>query len=442
MDRAESRSAATPGAREKSRRLASAVSRKITCKLLKKLSIKRNTGAFGNGSQLLDDRQNEGHTVVAPNAFRFAFGVTRKQRAGRTWGRFRSAKHANVIIHLRLKDIGVDEAIDSHSAEEVSDPFPDTARWKSLGHSERWGERAPIRTAERATQKIYHDGQAVAFVTTAFAVGTQRQQRSAGHDVRGVRSAVASIVHCPAFRNFLSLSQSHFDFSIRSRTCSHINHNGWLVLARECDCNGIRTEHALHAPQRGNDGRCIGHCPPDHVVGDRLEYVVAGDAEMIGVHDGNPTGSRFLCQVDGHLIRARAYHQTEAVIAINGRGTWRRSQKFDLRFGINQALANLANVAAHTRHAVRVDTSQVCGNEHISGLRSVAFRQTKIDEHASAELVQRFRRKRLGSYTVHGVMPQLIRTNFPPVCRVLNAIVYPPFGTSNSAEVFYARNLD
>jgi hypothetical protein len=50
---------------------------------------------------------------------------------------------------------------------------------------------------------------------------------------------------------------------------------------------------------------------------------------------------------------------------------------------------------------MRVDASQVRSGEHIGGLGGIAFRNTEMHEHASAEFLKRFDRKNLLLYVRH-----------------------------------------
>ena len=81
------------------------------------------------------------------------------------------AKDAYVVVHLALERIDVHEAIDAHGTEEMADAFANAALRSFLTQGERRREGTPIGAAEHRAQHVDHDGQTVALVPSAFAVG-------------------------------------------------------------------------------------------------------------------------------------------------------------------------------------------------------------------------------------------------------------------------------
>ena len=79
------------------------------------------------------------------------------------------AKHAYVVVDLTAELVLVDEGIDSHRAEEVTDPLADAARGDLLAQGERRCEGPPVGAAEHAAEHVYGDGERVALVAPLFA---------------------------------------------------------------------------------------------------------------------------------------------------------------------------------------------------------------------------------------------------------------------------------
>src|SRR6266403_2806938 len=86
-----------------------------------KMLLEGNAGFPGDVAQLLEDRQNQGHTFLAPHLFHLAFGIAGDQRAvgARRW--FGGAKDADVVVDLALECITIHKAVDAHGAEEMAD---------------------------------------------------------------------------------------------------------------------------------------------------------------------------------------------------------------------------------------------------------------------------------------------------------------------------------
>src|SRR6267378_496779 len=60
-------------------------------------------GFLGDVPQLLDDRQNQRHTLLMPQLFHLEFGIAGNQRAVGARRRLGGAKNADVIVDLTLK---------------------------------------------------------------------------------------------------------------------------------------------------------------------------------------------------------------------------------------------------------------------------------------------------------------------------------------------------
>ena len=207
---------------------------------------------------------------------------------------------------------------------------------------------------------------------------------------------MALAIHGPSGGNCFASAARYFDFSVGRGASGEINHDGWLFLAGEGDGDGIGAEHTLRPPKRSDQFGCVGHGPADEVAFKGFEDVVAGNAEMVGVADADPTGTSFLGHVHGHAIGLWADNQTEAVVPIDGRRTQCRAQRLDLGFGIDAPFAEHFDVAIEPGHAVGINAPEVRAGKHIGSLRRILFGNPKVQKDASAEFAQGLDVKNLG----------------------------------------------
>src|SRR4029077_3970298 len=157
-------------------------------------------------------------------------------------------------IHLCLEGVRLNEAVDPHRAEEMSDAFTNTAGrdFHFLTKSKRRSKRSPICRTEDATQHIDHHRQAVALMPAMFTVRTERQECSTFNHLSRLCSNNTVAIDSPAGRDRTAFPSSYFDLSIRSSACCHVDHDGWLLLSGEADSNRVSAKHALRSPQGSN----------------------------------------------------------------------------------------------------------------------------------------------------------------------------------------------
>src|SRR4029077_9158023 len=125
-----------------------------------------------------------------------------------------------------------------------------------------------------------------------------------------VGCAAALAVDSPTGWNRNAIPARYLYFSERHRAGGHVNHDGWLLLTGKCDGDRVGAEHALRAPQRGDQFGCVGHRPSDQVVLEGFKNIVAGDPEMIGVAHAHPSGAAFLRHLHGDAIRVRTDYES------------------------------------------------------------------------------------------------------------------------------------
>src|ERR1700682_410432 len=231
-----------------------------------RISGERDADFLGNDAEFFDHRHNQRHALLAAQLFRVAFGIAWDERTVGAGRGFRGAKDADEVINLALELIGFDEAVNAKRAEEVANSLPHAARRNFLAQSEGRRKGTPVRSAQDGTQDVDHDGEAVAFVTAALAVGAERQERAARHDVVGICRAATLIVDAPALGYGFAPSARHFDFAVSGGAGGHVDHDGRLLFCWKGDGNGIRAEHALRAPERRDQFGGIGRGHADHVA--------------------------------------------------------------------------------------------------------------------------------------------------------------------------------
>src|SRR5258708_14519396 len=143
---------------------------------------------------------------------------------------------------------------------------------------------------------------------------------------------------------------------------------------------------------------------------------------MVAVADADPAGAGFFRHPHSDLIRLRTDHEAQAVVAIDGCGTRRRTHDFDLRGGIDETFTEQIEIAGQTRHAVGIDAAQVGGGEHVGSLRRVSLGHAEIQEDASAKLAQYFDGKDSGLYVGHA--PPCFSYSIP-LTRAELALAFP-----------------
>jgi hypothetical protein len=110
---------------------------------------KSNTSFYSNIEQVFHYRCHQRDSFLTSYLFRFSLGIARDQRAVSTGCWFRGAKHANILVHLRLKLVSVNKGINSNRTKKMADALSYAARWNFISESERYCKRpqfAPLRT--------------------------------------------------------------------------------------------------------------------------------------------------------------------------------------------------------------------------------------------------------------------------------------------------------
>src|SRR2546422_4472569 len=166
--------------------------------------LEGDAGFLGDIAQLLDDRQNQRDAICAALVFCFAFRVAGQEGPVGAGSGFGGAKDADVVVNLALERIAVDEAVDLHSTKEMADAIADAALGNFLTKSKGRSERPPIRAAENAAEDVHHNGETVALVPAAVAIGTQRQKRAAVDHIIRIACSPALAVDGPALGNALA----------------------------------------------------------------------------------------------------------------------------------------------------------------------------------------------------------------------------------------------
>src|SRR6267378_8358554 len=353
-----------------------------------RISGERDANFLRNSAKLFNNRHNQGHAALTAHFFRLALGITGNKRTISARRGLRSTKCANEIIDLPLELVSLDETIDAHRAEKVSDSLPHTTCRNFLAQRKRRRKRTPISATQRTTKNVDHDGQAVAFVPATLTIRTQRQECAACDDVIRIGGAAALIVNAPTLRDRLAAASRHFNFAVSGRTSSHVDHNRRLIFSGKGDSNRVSAQHAFRAPQRRHQFGGIGHRPANHVALQGLQHVVTGDTVVIGIADADPAGTGLFGHVHCNFICLRANDQAQTIVAIDGGSAQRRAQNLDLRRRINQTFAEQIKVTRKTRHAMRIDTAQVSRSEHVGSLLRVRLGHTEVKKDASAELAQ------------------------------------------------------
>ena len=194
-----------------------------------------DSGLLRNKSQVFYHGGDERDSGRATFGFREPFGITWNQRASRPRCGTSCSEGANPIVDLAFEFGRVDEGVDSHRSEEVTDPLPHSPRRLGMIERERRSERSPIRAAERPAQQIDHRAETIPFVTTVIAIGSERQHRTAIDHRMWIRGRIPVAVDRPAVGDRLVGANRHLNFAKRSRRSCHVDHDRRLFETGKCD---------------------------------------------------------------------------------------------------------------------------------------------------------------------------------------------------------------
>ena len=88
-------------------------------------------GSSRDIQQIIDNGFQQRNSCFAANRFRFSFGIAGDQWTVGAGGGFGIAENLNPVVDLFFELVLVDEAVDLHGTEEVTDAFADAA-WPAI----------------------------------------------------------------------------------------------------------------------------------------------------------------------------------------------------------------------------------------------------------------------------------------------------------------------
>ena len=172
------------------------------------------------------------------------------------------------------------------------------------------------------------------------------------------------------------------------RAGRHVDDNGRLFVAGESDGDRIGAEHSFGAPERRNELGRVGHGPADQVALQRFQWIVTGDAEVIGVAHADPTGAVLLRFVHGDFIGLWSYDQTETVITVHRRDAAFLPNDFYLRLRIDPAQLEHFDIGVQARHAMGVDAAEIASQQNVGSLARIGIDYAKMLKNFHAKIVE------------------------------------------------------
>src|SRR5258706_2561999 len=155
----------------------------------------------GNGAKLFDDRHDQRHALLAAQFLCIALGIARNERAVGARRGLGGAEDADEVVHLPLKLVRFDEAINAKRAEKVANSLPNAARRNFLAQSKRRRERSPVCSAQHSAENVNHDSESIACVAAALAIGPERPERAACDHVIAICCGAVLIINAPTLRD-------------------------------------------------------------------------------------------------------------------------------------------------------------------------------------------------------------------------------------------------
>jgi len=204
----------------------------------------------------------------------------------------------------------------------------------------------------------------------------------------GLVAIAPFLVDDPAPGHELVLAQGDFDLSVSNGASGHVDDDWGFFVSRKCDGDRVGSEHSLRAPKRCDELGRVGHRPADKIALERLQWVVASDAEVVCVADTDPAGAVLLGFVHGDAICLWPDDETQTVVAIDRCHTGFLAGNFYLRPRIDSAQFEHLEIGMEPGDAVRIYSPQVALRQNIRCLVGISFRHTEIPEHFGGEVAQ------------------------------------------------------
>jgi hypothetical protein len=150
----------------------------------------------------------------------------------------------------------------------------------------------------------------------------------------------------------------------------------------------VGSEHSLRTPKRCDELGRVGHRPADKIALERLQWVVASDAEVVCVADTDPAGAVLLGFGHGDVVCLWPDDETQTVVAIDRRHTGFLAGNLYLRPRIDSAQFEHLEIGMEPGDAVRIYSPQVALRQDIRCLLGIGFRHAEIHEHFGGEIAQ------------------------------------------------------
>jgi hypothetical protein len=116
--------------------------------------------------------------------------------------------------------------------------------------------------------------------------------------------------------------------------------------------------------------------------------VMPGDSKMIRIPNGYPTGTTRTCFVNGNGHSPGANHEPQSLVAVNHTRTWRFVNKPNGRLAVDSPGFPEPDIATQACQPMRINTTQVGMQEHISGQLGVAVGASHVQKYLYGELPQ------------------------------------------------------
>jgi len=162
------------------------------------------------------------------------------------------------------------------------------------------------------------------------------------------------------------------------------------VARRRRERNRVRAQERLRG-ERGNHGEPgPGETGADHVVLHGLHGVVADRSEVSAVGDGHHADAHVPRFVDREPHRPGSHDDAEPTLGVDHRSGRRLADNSPSGTGIQLAGLVVPDVRAqHIRHAMRLDTAEICHRQHVRRLRRIFWAHAELLEDLRDRATQR-----------------------------------------------------
>ena len=182
--------------------------------------------------------------------------------------------------------------------------------------------------------------------------------------------------------------------------------------------DGVGAEHGKAAVRRHHDGLAVRAAEADKPFTASHLRVIACDAVMVGIADGDDANAALLCLFNGErhgLVTDKLAH---TVMSVDHGGDRRFKDHLWLGVDMDHTLFDALVITYHTLHTVTLDAIKVARKQDVLNNVGFCFGETELFKRLHAERMERF------------IFPMLIAHNTKILSFILRKVIHGDFDSS------------